>query len=82
MDSGFYATMVLVELLNKGVFGAALVKKRRYWPVNIKGDAIYDYFDLNEVGNVDVVKQVEDGVSYRVFFMKEPDCLMKLMTKY
>ena len=67
MDSGFCVTNVLVELQKKGVFGAALIKKRRYWPANIKGDAIDSHFASNEVGNVDTVKQVKDGVAYHVF---------------
>ena len=34
------------------------------------------------MGNVDAVKQVEDRVAYHVFFTKDPDYVMKLMTKY
>ena len=49
MDSGFCVTKGLVELQNKRVFGAALIKKRRYWPANIKGDAINDHFSSKEV---------------------------------
>ena len=82
MDSGFCVTKVLVELRKKGVFGATLIKKRRYWPSNIKGDAIYTHFSSKYVGNVDSVKQVEYGVDYHVFCMKEPDYAMKLMTTY
>ena len=82
MDSGFCVTKGLVELQKKGLFGAALVKKRRYWPANIKGDDIYSRFSSKEVGNVDAVKQVEDGVAYHVFYIKEPDYIMKLMTTY
>ena len=32
MDSGFYVTKGLVDLRKEGVFGAALIKKRRYYP--------------------------------------------------
>ena len=32
--------------------------------------------------NVDEVKQVEDGVAYHVFFKKNKDYVMKLMTTY
>ena len=32
MDSGFFVTKGLVELRKKGVFGSALIKKRRYFP--------------------------------------------------
>ena len=40
MDSGFCVTKGLVDLMKKGVFGAALIKKLRYWLVNIKGGVI------------------------------------------
>ena len=82
MDSGFCFTKGLVDLMKKGVFGAALVKKRRYWPENIKGDRIDAHFSSKEVSNVDAVNQVEDGVNFHVFFMKEPDYVMKLITTY
>ena len=73
MDSGLCVTKGLVDLRKKGVFVSVLIKKRRYWPVNIKGDAIDSHFASKEVDNVYSVKQVEDGVDYCVFFMKEPD---------
>ena len=82
MDSGFCVTKGLMQLQNKGVFVAALIKKRRYWPANIKGDAIDAHFVSKEVGTVYAVKQVEYGVAYHVFFMKDPDYIMKLMKTY
>ena len=82
MDNGLYVKKSLVELRKKGLFGAALIKNHRYWPENIKGDAINDHFASKEVGNVDAVKKVEDGVAYHVFFMKDPDYVMKIMTTY
>ena len=82
IDSGFYVTKGFVELQKKVLFGSALIKKRRYWQANIKGDAIDAYFVSKEVINVDAVKQVEDGVAYHVFFMKETDYVMKPMTTY
>ena len=61
MDIGFCFTKGLVGLRKKGVFGATRIKKRRYWPPNIKGNAIDTHFSSKDVGNVDAVKQVEDG---------------------
>ena len=55
MDIGFYVTKGLVELRKKGIFGSAIIKKCRYWPANIKGDAIDAHFASKEVGNVDAV---------------------------
>ena len=68
--------------LRSAVFGAALIKKRRYWLVNIKGGVIDVYFSLKEVFNVDSVKQVEDWVAYGVFFMKDSYYVIKLMNTY
>ena len=34
------------------------------------------------MGNVDSVKQVENGVDYHVFLMKDPDYVINLMTTY
>ena len=34
------------------------------------------------MGNLDVVKQVEDGVDYHVFCMKKTDYVMNIMTTY
>ena len=58
MDSDFCVTKGLVDLWEKRVFGSALIKKRRYWPANIKDGAIDAHFASKEVGNVDSVKQV------------------------
>ena len=67
-------------LRKKVVFGYALIEKNGYWPANIMGGAINAHFALREVFNVDAVKQVEYGVAYCVFCMKDPDYVMKLMT--
>ena len=67
MDSCFCVRKVLVELQKKLLFGDALIKKRIYWPENIKGDAIDAHFAAKEVGNVDAVKQVEDGSGIMYF---------------
>ena len=42
--SGLCVTKDLAETRKKGLFGAALIKKRIYWPANIKGDAIDAHF--------------------------------------
>jgi hypothetical protein len=53
LDSGFCVVKGIVELKKKGVYSAALVKKRRYWPKYFRGDEIKDYFAEKEVGSVD-----------------------------
>ena len=82
LDSGFCVLQGIVELRKRGVFAAALIKKRRYWPKHIRGDEIIAHFKDKEVGSVDAWPGTLDGVSFHVFCMKEPDYVMSLMSTY
>ena len=82
LDSGFCVLQGIAELRKKGVFGAALIKKRRYWPKYIKGDEIKKHFDDKDVGYVDATKGSLDGVNVEIHCLKEPDYGMMLVTSY
>ena len=40
LDSGFCVLRAIIELRKKGVFASALIKKRKYWPKYVPGEAI------------------------------------------
>ena len=82
MDSGFCVLKALIKLASVGVFASAVIKKRRYWPKNIAGDAMDTHFEGNEVGTTDSLPGILDGVPFRVYCMKEEDYVMKLMATY
>jgi len=82
LDSGFCVVKGLVELKRKGVFASALIKKRRYWPKYIDGDAIKSHFEGAEVGSADALRGSVDNIDFHVFAMKEPDYTMMLMSTY
>jgi len=82
LDSGFCVVKGLVELKKKGVFASALIKKRRYWPKYIDGDAIKTHFEEAEVGSADALRGSLDNIDFHVFAMKEPDYTMMLMSTY
>ena len=82
LDSGFCVLKSLIELQKKGLYAAALIKKRRYWPKYIPGDEIIEHFKDKEVGHVDALKGSMDGVPFYVHAMKEPDYTMMLMATY
>jgi hypothetical protein len=82
LDSGFCVLQGIVELKKKGVFAAALIKKRRYWPKHVDGDGVKAHFDSKEVGSVDVLNGELDNVKVFIHAMKEPDYVMMLMTSY
>eukprot|EP00956_Cyclotella_meneghiniana_P035814 scaffold118478_cov62-Cyclotella_meneghiniana.AAC.7 len=79
LDSGFCVLKAIVGLFRRGLFSGALIKKRRYWPTLVPGDAIDRKFDGKAVGEVDAVSGILDNVDYKLFGMKEPDYVMKIM---
>jgi hypothetical protein len=84
LDSGFCVLRGLIELRKKGVFAAAIVKKRRYWPKFIAGDDIKRHFDEGKfgVGDADAISGILDNTAFHLFAMKEPDYVMTLMSTY
>ena len=72
MDSGFCVAKGIVEMEKKGVYGQALIKKRRYWPKFIPGDEIDQMFQDKEVGDTAVCQvKVDSGEAIKVFCFKE-----------
>ena len=49
MDSVFCVLKALVALKQCGIYGLALIKKRRYWPKYIDGHDIDAYFVVSDV---------------------------------
>lgn len=82
LDSGFCVLLGIVHLRMKGVFAAALIKKRRYWPKHIRGDDIAAHFANKEVGAVDAWPGTLLNVPFHVVCMKEPNYVMSLMATY
>ena len=82
LDSGFCVLKGIVELRKKGIFAAALVKKRRYWPKFVKGEDIKEHFRTKDVGTVDAMKGELDSVKVELHCIKEPDYTMTLMSLY
>lgn len=80
LDSGFCVLKSLIELNKKGRFGCALIKKRRYWPTLVPGEAIDARFNDKAVGDFDSIQgKSDDNITYFLWAMKEPDYVMKLM---
>ena len=82
LDSGFCVLKGLVAIRKKGVFAAALIKKRRYWPKFIRGDEIKEHFKDKEVGTAEAWRGELDDVPFHVYCLKEPDYVMSLMSTY
>ena len=44
-----------VELERKGVYGASLIKKKKYWPKGVPGAAIDAHFEYKDVNHCDML---------------------------
>ena len=82
LDSGFCVVEGITQLLKKGVYSAALIKKRRYWPKYIRGDDIKQHFENKRVGSADAWRGFINNEAFSVHSMKEPDYVMSIMTTY
>ena len=62
-----------------GVFAGALIKKRRYWPALVPGNAIDRKFEALDVGDATSVKGSYEGVPYNIWCMKDVGYVTKIM---
>jgi hypothetical protein len=71
----------IIKLWKNGLFGCALIKKRRYWPAGVLGDAMQRFFDEEGVNVRDhhAIAGTMDGVAYNLWEMKEPNYVMRMM---
>ena len=79
LDSGFLVLQALIALRQKGVFAGALIKKRRFWPKYVPGQAMTEWFADKAVGFVGCVSGVLNNNKYTIWAMKEPNYIMKIM---
>ncbi len=68
-----------MELKKVGLFACAVIKKRRYWPAMVPGDAMTEAFDEGQVGDSMAISGVLDGVKYFLWGLKEPSYVMKMI---
>ena len=82
LDSGFCVLQALIEVKKKGLFAAAVIKKWRYWPKHIDGEAINTKLRNEPVGTQTALPGVLDGVRFRIFCLKEQEYTMMIMSTY
>ena len=62
LGSGFCVLQALVELKKLGVYAAAVIKKRRYWPKYVKGNEMESFMANKEIGDVGVWQGVLNNI--------------------
>ena len=81
-DSGFCVLLDVIALKKMGVFSAALINKRRDWPLYVKGEEIKAHFEDAPVGDSHILPVEINGAKFDLFGLKEVDYVMKLMSTY
>jgi hypothetical protein len=82
LNSDFCVLQGIVELWKKGVFAAAVIKKRNYWPKHIPGDAMDKRMEGKEIGAYNLLPGTLEGVPYDLFVLKDACYTMKIMSTY
>ena len=73
---------VFISMVEKGVFGLVLIKKRHYWPEGVSAEEIIWHTQNEEVGDRDAVKGSIRGEIYDIMAIKDPNYVVLMMTKY
>ena len=79
LDSGFRVLKGLINLRKKDVFACAVINKRIYWPAMVPGKDMEDHFWELEVGETDAIQGTVDGGTYNLWWIKEPNYVMRMI---
>ena len=82
MDSGFCVTVGILHLHDFGVYGQSLIKKRKYWPKWVPGDAIDAYFEGKPLGFVKTYRQMIEGIPFNVHCTRDDRFVTKMMSTH
>ena len=83
MHSEFFVATGIIELKDKGLYSEAIIKRRCYCPKRVPGGLIDTHFEYKEVGYVVMIEaRTEDNKLFKIFCMKEPDYVMKIMASW
>ena len=73
MNSGLYVLDGLISMVEKGVFGSLLIKKRRYWAKGVTAEEILRHTKNKEVRYVDAVQDSVRGKIYLIIAIQDPN---------
>ena len=80
LDSGFCVLSGILLLATMGIYAAAQIKKRRYWPTDVPGEAIKSHMQSEPNGSIKSVIGERDMQKYSIFAVKEPTYVSMIST--
>ena len=83
LGSGFCVTKCITDIKAKGAYSEDLIKKRRFWPKGVPGELIGANFEDKQVVDIGIIQaRNEDNKSFKIFCMKDPDYVMRIMVSW
>ncbi len=82
LDSGFCVLSAIILLATMGIYAAAQIKKRRYWPAGVPGEEIKRKMKDEPDGTLNCVRGEINEVKYSIFAAKEPTYTSMMMSTY
>ena len=82
MDIGICVLEGFISIVEKGVLGSDLIKKRCYWPKGVPAEDILRHMQNKYARDVDAFQVSIRRKSYHIVAIKEPDYVMLMMTTY
>ena len=70
MNSGFCVSRGIDELKREGVYGASLIKNKKYWPEGVPGATIDAHVEDKDVNHCEMLEASIDGLPFQVACMK------------
>ena len=81
-DRGFFVIKVVIALRKQGGYASVLSNEIVYWPKFINDEVIKLYVVGKEVVTQAQLTGKLGGIGFDIFFIKEPDYTMMLMSTY
>jgi hypothetical protein len=75
-------TAGILHLHDLGVYGQALVKKRKYWPKDVPGDQIDRYFEGKQLEHCESLLQDMEGIPFYVHCCRDLKYVTKMMSTH
>ena len=60
-------------MINRGVYGSELIKKRQDWPRKVNVYGINEYFITKNIGGVGYISGEWENIYFNIFIIEEPD---------
>ena len=82
MDSICFVLKGLLEMSKRVVYVNSFIKQRRYWPREVYGYYVNDYFRSKNIGDLGSLSGEQDKTEFKISVLKEPSYSIMIMSTF